>query len=249
MVAPAPPRRLIVDPRKVPIEPQADPLPPVAPDRLTPAALRRAFAEPRQFMPELLDDRFRLFDTPPRPAAVLVPIVAHDDGARVLLTRRTEHLTDHAGQVAFPGGRVEPADPDPVHTALRETDEEIGLAGAHIDVIGSLPEYLTSTGYRITPVVALVTPGFTLRLDPFEVAEVFEVPLAFLMDPANHERRRFKVEQFDRVFLSMPYRPARSTTLARTAAVDPASDEDASPEYFIWGATAAMIRNLYGFLA
>ncbi len=243
------PKRTITDPRRLPVEPHTESLPAIPAQRLEAAALRTAFRDPRPFMPELLDDRFRLFDTPPRPAAVLVPIVDHRDGPAVLLTRRTEHLSDHAGQIAFPGGRVEPADESVVHTALRETDEEIGLAPARVEVIGTLPDYLTGTGYRIAPVVGLIEPGFTLRLDPFEVAEVFEVPLAFLMDPANHERRRFKVEQIDRVFLSMPYRPPRSTTLARTDEAPPAGGQDAAPEYFIWGATAAMIRNLYRFLA
>lgn len=122
------------------------------------------------------------------PAAVLFPIVQRDDGQTVLLTQRTAHLKDHGGQISFPGGRVETEDRTPVHTALRETEEEIGLAREHVEVLGFLPEYRTGTGFRVTPVVALVTPPFDLALDPFEVAEAFEVPLAFLLDPANHKR-------------------------------------------------------------
>ena len=121
---------------------------------------------------------------PLTPAAVLFPIVLRDNGQTVLLTQRTAHLKDHAGQISFPGGRVEAEDESPIHTALRETEEEIGLARKHVEVLGFLPEYRTGTGFRVTPVVALVTPPFELALDPFEVAEAFEVPLAFLLDPA-----------------------------------------------------------------
>ncbi|WP_291847963.1 CoA pyrophosphatase, partial [Accumulibacter sp.] len=122
------------------------------------------------------------------PAAVLFPIVRRDGEPTVLLTQRTAHLKDHPGQISFPGGRREPTDPSPVHTALREAAEEIGLAATHIEIAGYLPEYLTSTGFRVTPVVAMVTPPFQLELDTFEVAEAFEVPLAFLLDPANHQQ-------------------------------------------------------------
>jgi 8-oxo-dGTP pyrophosphatase MutT (NUDIX family) len=139
----------------------------------------------------------------------------------VLLTQRTAHLRDHAGQVSFPGGRVEDEDPSPVHTALRETEEEIGLAREHVEVLGFLPEYRTGTGFRVTPVVALVRPPFTLALDPFEVAEAFEVPLAFLLDPANHKRHSLHYRGALRHFFAMPY-----------------------GDYFIWGATAGMIRAL-----
>jgi 8-oxo-dGTP pyrophosphatase MutT (NUDIX family) len=172
----------------------------------------------------------RLFDPriEPRPASVLVPLVLRDDGLHVLLTQRTAHLTDHAGQISFPGGRVEEGDRDPVATALRESEEEIGLPARMVDVLGPLPEYRTVTGYRVTPVVALIERPFTLQLDTFEVSEAFEVPLAFLMDPVNHERRLYRYAEIARTFYAMPYQAAR--------------------RYFIWGATAAMLRNFYHFL-
>jgi 8-oxo-dGTP pyrophosphatase MutT (NUDIX family) len=155
------------------------------------------------------------------PAAVLFPIVLRQDGHTVLLTQRTAHLRDHAGQISFPGGRVEESDQSTLHTALRETEEEIGLAREHIEPIGYLPEYRTGTGFRVTPVVALVRPPFDLKIDPFEVAEVFEVPLAFLLDPVNHQRHSIHHRGALRQYFAMPY-----------------------GDYFIWGATAGMIRSL-----
>lgn len=154
-------------------------------------------------------------------AAVLFPIVLRDSGATVLLTQRTAHLRDHGGQISFPGGRVEVEDISPIHTALRETEEEIGLDRERIEIIGFLPEYRTGTGFRVTPVVALVRPPFDLLPDPFEVAEVFEVPLAFLLDPENHQQHSLHYRGALRHFFAMPY-----------------------GEYFIWGATAGMIRSL-----
>lgn len=155
------------------------------------------------------------------PAAVLVPIILRDEGHTVLLTQRTAHLKDHPGQISFPGGRVEAEDLSPAHTALRETLEEIGLDSACIEVVGFLPEYRTVTGFRVTPVVGLVTPPFDLKPDPFEVAEIFEVPLAFLLDPANHQRHSLHYRGALRQYYAMPY-----------------------GDYFIWGATAGMIRSL-----
>jgi 8-oxo-dGTP pyrophosphatase MutT (NUDIX family) len=194
-----------------------------------PAALRQRFVEPPHWTPEMRSDA-RLFDpgVEPRPASVLVPLVVRDNGVHVLLTQRTAHLTDHAGQISFPGGRVEEGDADAIATALRESEEEIGLSPRVVDVLGRLPEYRTVTGYRVTPVVALIERPFTLRLDTFEVSEAFEVPLAFLMDPANHERRLYRYADIARTFYAMPYQAAR--------------------RYFIWGATAAMLRNFYHFL-
>jgi 8-oxo-dGTP pyrophosphatase MutT (NUDIX family) len=157
----------------------------------------------------------------PVAAAVLFPIVLRPVAPTVLLTRRTDHLKDHPGQISFPGGRVEPDDVSPAHTALREAEEEIGLVPAHVEIAGYLPEYLTSTGFRVTPVVAVVTPPFSLRLDPFEVAEAFEVPLDFLLDPANHRRHALHYRGRLRHFHAMPW-----------------------GEYFIWGATAGMIVSL-----
>jgi 8-oxo-dGTP pyrophosphatase MutT (NUDIX family) len=228
-----PVRRPLFDPETIPLDPAFDDPAvrgaAVAADRLMPSALRSRFELPPQWQPEIRTDG-RLFnlDAEPRPAAVLVPIVVRDDGPRVLLTQRTAHLYDHAGQISFPGGRIEADDADAIAAALRESFEEIGLAPAHVDVIGALPEYVTATSYRVTPVIGLVEAMPELRLDAFEVAEAFEVPLAFLMDPANHERRLVDFGGVRRTFYAMPY-----TALRR---------------YFIWGATAAMLRNLYHFL-
>jgi len=227
-------------PRLPPIDPEAMPLDPsfadpavrgaaVDPGDLSAQAVRRRFASPPAWQPEInTDGRLALLDEPPRPAAVLVPLVRRNEGLHVLLTQRTAHLHDHAGQVSFPGGRVEQGDASPLETALRETQEEIGLAPHAVEVIGTLPEYLVATGYRVTPVVGMIEGGFTLRLDEFEVEEVFEVPLAFLMDPANHERRTVTAGALTRTFYAMPYHGRR--------------------RYFIWGATAAMLRNFYHFL-
>ncbi len=154
-------------------------------------------------------------------AAVLFPIVLREGGHTVLLTQRTAHLRDHPGQISFPGGRVEAHDATPVATALRETAEEIGLAPDHVDILGFLPEYRTGTGFRVIPVVASVRPPFALTPDPFEVAEVFEVPLTFLLDPANHQRHSLHYRGALRQYYAMPY-----------------------GDYFIWGATAGMIRSL-----
>jgi 8-oxo-dGTP pyrophosphatase MutT (NUDIX family) len=231
-----PPR--ILDPRAVPVAGTDAHLPALAPDRLSEAALRSRFVDGRpavDWTPEFRGDGRVFVDKTPTAAAVLVPLVRRDEGLHVLLTRRTDHLRDHAGQISFPGGRSEPEDGGPAGTALRETEEEVGLARRHVEVIGELPTYTTVTSYVVTPVVALVTPPFDLSLDSFEVAEAFEVPLAFLMSPAHHRRHLFSFEGGQRQFLSMPWQ--------RT---DPAG---AASEYFIWGATAAMLRNLYRFLA
>ena len=124
------------------------------------------------------------------PASVLFPIVLRGAEPSVLLTQRTDHLRDHPGQISFPGGRVEAEDLSPAHTALREAREEIGLSSEHVETVGYLPEYRTGTGYRITPVVAFLRPPFDLIPDSHEVAEVFEVPLSFLMNPDNHQQLR-----------------------------------------------------------
>jgi len=226
------PRLPPIDPEAMPLDPTfADPAvrgAPVDPRYLTPEAVRGRFASPPAWLPEInTDGRIALLNEPPRPAAVLVPLVRRDDGLGVLLTQRTAHLHDHAGQVSFPGGRVEGGESS-TETALRETEEEIGLAPHAVEVIGTLPDYLVATGYRVTPVVGMIEGAFALRLDEFEVEEVFEVPLAFLMDPANHERRVVAVGGQSRTFYAMPFQGSR--------------------RYFIWGATAAMLRNLYHFL-
>lgn len=161
-------------------------------------------------------------DRAPTPAAVLVPLVERPEGMTVLLTQRTDHLAHHPGQISFPGGRLEESDGgDAVIGALRETTEEIGLAGERVAVLGRLDEYITGTGFVVTPVVGVIEPPFDLVLDPFEVAEVFEVPLAFVLDPANHKLNRLVVEGRHRPFWAMTY-----------------------DERVIWGATAGILVNL-----
>lgn len=155
------------------------------------------------------------------PAAVLIPIVPRPEGATILLTKRTDHMRDHPGQISFPGGRVESDDGSPWHTAVREAQEEIGLNPDLPEVLGYLPEYRTGTGFAVTPVVALVSPPFALSLDAFEVAEAFEVPLAFLLNPDNHQRHTMVVRGAERSYHAMHY-----------------------DNYFIWGATAGMIISL-----
>lgn len=219
---------LILNPEELPVVGVDAHLPPVAAERLQPAALRERFSTPPAWEPELAAER-RIGQREPAHASVLIPLVVRDE-LSVLLTRRTEHLRDHAGQISFPGGRAEPHDADPAATALREAEEEVGLPHEHVEVIGSLPIYKTVTAFMVTPVVGLVRPGFELRPDPFEVADVFEVPLSFLMQPANHQRHVFEFAGERREFFSMPW-------------------QHAEQRYFIWGATAAMLRNLYRFLS
>lgn len=190
--------------------------------------LRDRFAQSRPWAPEISEEqRVRQIAGAPRPAAVLMPVVLRAEGPTLLFTQRTADLTDHAGQVSFPGGRTELSDVSPVDTALRETEEEIGLARQQVEVIGSLPEFFTGTGYRVTPVVGLVRPPFDVVPDPREVAEIFEVPMAFLMNGVNHQRRSVDLpnDLGRRTFYTMPYQ-----------------------RFFIWGATAGMLRNLFHFL-
>lgn len=166
---------------------------------------------------------------PPPPltkAAVLVPILDHPGGLTVLLTRRAPHRASHAGQISFPGGRVEPGDPDPVAAALREAQEEVGLPADHVEVIGRLDTYITGTGFEISPIVGLVRAPFPLRLDPSEVTEAFEVPLALVADPAHYERQTRELRGQMRTFFVLPFE-----------------------RHHIWGATAAMLVNLAEVLA
>lgn len=169
--------------------------------------------------PEMLAD-FAVMEAP-RPAAVLIPIVARDE-LTVLLTQRTANLSTHAGQIAFPGGRIDDSDASVIDAALREAEEEIGLARGHVEPLGFIDSYRTGTGYRIAPLVALVEPGFELQLNPGEVADAFEVPLAFLMDPANHQRHHREWRGRERSFYAIPY-----------------------GERYIWGATAGIIKTLH----
>jgi 8-oxo-dGTP pyrophosphatase MutT (NUDIX family) len=167
--------------------------------------------------PRLLVNRDKL-----RGAAVLIPVVDHGSEATVILTKRAETLRSHTGQVAFPGGRIDAGDPSPEFTALRETAEEIGLDNGYIDVVGRMPDYVSGTGYRIAPVLSVVKPGFHLHLNPDEVDAAFEVPLRFLMDPANHQKGSRMWNDLEWMFYEMPYDGQR-----------------------IWGVTAGIIRTLY----
>jgi len=162
-----------------------------------------------------------LADKPFRPAAVLVAVVAHEQPT-FLLTQRAEKLSTHSGQVAFPGGRIDPGDRDPADAAMREAMEEIGLAREFISPLGYLDPYLSGTGFRIVPTVALVRPGFMLHVNPDEVVDAFEVPFDFLMSPDNHQRHSREWKGILRSYYAMPY-----------------------GERYIWGATAGMIRRLY----
>jgi 8-oxo-dGTP pyrophosphatase MutT (NUDIX family) len=159
-----------------------------------------------------------------RDAAVLAPIVVREEGCSVILTRRADTLASHTGQIAFPGGRLDPGE-NPVEAALREACEEIGLDPAFVDPVGLSDRYETVTGYGVEPVVGLVRPGFQLRPNPDEVAETFEVPFAFLMDPANHRRDFFERDGARRWFYAMPFEGK-----------------------YIWGATAGMVRALWARL-
>jgi 8-oxo-dGTP pyrophosphatase MutT (NUDIX family) len=231
----------IKEPWRVPIIGTDAHLPAVPAEHLTADALRERFLRPPPFNPEIPGDGGVFTDRAPTQAAVLIPLVQRAQGLAVLLTQRTAHLRDHAGQISFPGGRAEPEDGSPERTALREAQEEIGLEAPSIDILGQLPLYRTVTAFEVTPVVALVQPDFELRLDAIEVAEAFEVPLRFLMNPAHHQRHRFEWEGGQRQFLSMPW---SGTGLAVSPGEAPLSPR----EFFIWGATAAMLRNLYRFL-
>lgn len=218
--------KLNFDPEAVPIESIAGE-PAIPASNMSADWLRTRFSQPRDWVPEYSDEKLMSHGRPsPIPAAVLMPVVARESGLSLLLTQRTAHLHDHAGQVSLPGGRVDATDASVVETALRETEEEIGLARRHVEVIGQMPDYFTGTGFRVTPIVAIVQPPFDLHADPFEVAEIFEVPLTFLMNGVNHQRRTVELSNGTRrTFYAMPY-----------------------DRFFIWGATASMLRNLFHYL-
>ncbi len=165
----------------------------------------------------LSGDGIRLKD-----AAVLVPVIDDGDEARVIFTQRTKTLRNHSGQISFPGGGIDAQDRSPEEAALRETEEEIGMSRRFIETVGRMPDYISGTGFRIKPVLAVVRPGFTLTPNPAEVDEVFEVPLSFLMNPANHNRGSRMFQGRERFFYEMPY-----------------------GERYIWGITAGIVRSIY----
>lgn len=216
------------DPRKVPVVSVDTHLPAIDPGALGAAALQHRFDAPRVWVPEYVEEP-RYSDKTPTPASVLVAVVMRDE-PMVLLTQRAAHLSSHSGQIAFPGGKQDDTDPDLTTTALREAHEEIGLDAAYVDVLGTLPVYRTGTAYVVTPVVALLRDGFTFQRNVHEVDDIFEVPLAFLMNPANHRHHVVDFHGTPREWLSMPY-------------------QQGSTERFIWGATASMLRNFYRFLS
>ncbi len=230
------------DPRLAPMAPLLPEAFLVPPGSLSPEALRARFASPPAWEPDAHLERW-LKEGQPVQASVLLPLVVREvEGygpmaTAVLLTQRNADLRHHGGQISFPGGRRDPEDADEVATALREAQEEVGLAPERIEVIGRLPNYETGTGFMITPVVGLIhakpheTDMLDLKTDPGEVAEVFEVPLSFLLDSNNHQRRALQVGEQELSFFAMPWWPSHR-------------EED----YFIWGATAAMLRNFYRFL-
>jgi 8-oxo-dGTP pyrophosphatase MutT (NUDIX family) len=195
------------------------------------SARRDAIASGALVPPPYVGSDFALndLDQPPvelRAAAVLVPLVDRAGVLSVLLTQRTEDMPSHAGQIAFPGGRKQAEDPSLVVTALRETEEEVGIDRSFVEVVGPIDTYVTRTGYAVTPIIGFVRPAFTLKPDPREVADIFEVPLDFFLDPANHHVHSRTWQGRERRYYAMPY-----------------------GERYVWGATAGMIKNLYHILA
>jgi 8-oxo-dGTP pyrophosphatase MutT (NUDIX family) len=240
-----------IDPEVLPPDPEFESQrgPAVAPAELTREALRKRFArlgppspaagprasqdKPAWTVDQDNDGAFFRPGEPLRPAAVLIGLVGRPEGARLLFTRRAAHLTDHAGQISFPGGRVEASDAGAAGAALREAQEEIGLDPGRVEVLGTLPPYRTISGYEVTPVVGWIDAAIELRADPLEVDEFFEVPAAFLMDGAHHQRRLVIQGQFRRTVYAMDVVGEAAGGARR---------------YLIWGATAAMLRNFYRFL-
>ena len=227
---------LITDPRAVPVIEVDHHLPALSEAQWAPQAVAAQLATLEDWQAPLAGDGgVMLGDQPLKRAAVLLPLVQRPQEPTVLLTQRTAHLRAHAGQVSFPGGRMEAGDASPAHAALREAHEEVGLPAHAVEVVGQLPTYRTVTAFEVTPVVAWVHPPLSLQPDPHEVQDIFEVPLAFLMNPAHHRRHRVVVQDRTRQFLSMPWQGMGW------------SGEE--KEFFIWGATAAMLRNFYHLLA
>jgi 8-oxo-dGTP pyrophosphatase MutT (NUDIX family) len=215
------------DPRAVPVVRIDHHLPAVDASQLRPQALRARFAHAPAWQPELVQEK-RFLDREPAAAAVLIGLVMREH-LSVLLTQRTAHLSTHSGQIAFAGGKSDATDANAAATALREAEEEVGLKAEQVQVLGELPLYHTGSAFHVTPVVALIEPTMSLNPNPHEVADVFEVPLSFLMNPAHHRWHRYEQDGVSREWLSMPY-------------------EQDGQERYIWGATAGMLRNFYRFL-
>jgi 8-oxo-dGTP pyrophosphatase MutT (NUDIX family) len=228
----------LFDPTQVPTE-ALPPAPALLADRLLPTFLRERLANPPTWQADHLHHQRKPVDNA-APAAVLIPLVvrAQDEPLRVLLTQRTLHLRAHAGQISFPGGRIESHDENAIAAALREAQEEVGLPASRVEVLGQLPAFVTGTGFWVTPVVGLIhaqpdeAHQLQLQIDAGEVAEAFEVPLDFLMDPTNHRYHRLPVGQDVFHYFSMEWR----------------HPIEAKP-YFIWGATAGMLRDFYRLLS
>lgn len=191
--------------------------------------LRERLANPHEHLHTDAEDRWHRDEIPAgmklRHAAVLIPLVARSDGVHVLLTQRTSHLKSHAGQISFPGGGVEPGDSDWARTALRETEEEVGIAPDRIEVLGTMPEYELNSGFLVKPVVGWIVPPYTVEPDPFEVQDVFEVPLRHFLEPRNFQRRHYEYEGLVRRYLAAPYEGR-----------------------YVWGATAGMLYFFFQLL-
>jgi len=229
------------DPRTAPVVGVDSHLPAISPAQLTPQALQARFDHPPIWTPEVLREPI-FTERQPQQAAVLIALVMRGPERQtphLLLTQRAAHMKTHSGQVAFPGGKLDPQDASLQAAALREAYEEVGLQAQHVQVLGELPVYLTGTAYHVTPVVALVSADLSLMPNADEVADVFEVPLAFLMNPAHHRRHQFEANGVMRQWFSMPYPEPQGTGQGEAPGV----------ERFIWGATAGMLRNFYRFLA
>jgi len=229
------------DPRRVPVVGVDAHLPAISPAQLKPQALQARFNKPPLWTPEVVREPI-FSERKPQQAAVLIALVMRGPERQtphLLLTQRAAHMKTHSGQVAFPGGKLDPQDAHLQAAALREANEEVGLHPRHVQVLGELPMYQTGTAYQVTPVVALVSPELELSPSADEVADVFEVPLIFLMNPAHHRRHHYEVNGVTRQWFSMPYEETRLSSEGQPEVV----------ERFIWGATAGMLRNFYRFLA
>ena len=219
----------LFDPRQVPVLDTDSHLLAVPPQAMTAGAIAQRFASGHPWTPDSLGEA-RMTDKPLAHAAVLIPLVDRPGGLTVLLTQRASHLSSHSGQIAFPGGKADAQDADAQATALREAEEEIDLQPRSVAVLGALAAYTSGSAYIITPVVGLLHDSFAVKANPAEVADIFEVPLAFLMNPANHHWHAVDWAGQRRTWLSMPY-------------------TEAGTERFIWGVTAALLRNFYRFLS